>query len=323
MSRNAVLLIAALLLTTTVVAQNTRSAVSITGVDTATCTVPDPCRTFGVALGKTNAGGEIVALSSGGYGAVIIDKAVAVIAPPAIHAAIAPTAGTAITVNAADFDQVVLRNLYMNSQGGDIGIDFNSGVALHVEGCVINGFNGTGTSYGIDFQPATADARLYVIDSVLRQNSEAVRVVAAAVPGIRGTLDNVRLNDNNIAVRTFTAQTTIRNSACSGTAAGIGIYADSGSKVMVENTVVTQQDVGYLASSGGKMTLSRCAATSNNVGIESNLTGSEIWISDSTIASNGQGVVIVNSAAAYTRSNNTLQSNNTNVVGTLTPFTAN
>ena len=35
-------------------AQNNRSAVSLTGNDAATCTVPDPCRTFDVAISKTN-----------------------------------------------------------------------------------------------------------------------------------------------------------------------------------------------------------------------------------------------------------------------------
>jgi len=36
-------------------AQNNRSAVSLTGNDAATCTVPDPCRTFDVAISKSNA----------------------------------------------------------------------------------------------------------------------------------------------------------------------------------------------------------------------------------------------------------------------------
>ena len=39
---------------------NNRSAVSLAGSDMATCTVPDPCRTFDVAISKTNNGGEVV-----------------------------------------------------------------------------------------------------------------------------------------------------------------------------------------------------------------------------------------------------------------------
>src|SRR5206468_3272516 len=80
--------------------QNNRSAVSLTGSDMASCTVPDPCRTFDVAISKTNSGGEVVVLSTAGYGPFTVTKSVSIISPPAYHAAMAPTSGTAITVNA-------------------------------------------------------------------------------------------------------------------------------------------------------------------------------------------------------------------------------
>src|SRR5207253_11327683 len=75
-------------------AQNTRSAVSVTGSDAATCTVPDPCRTFSTALSKTNLGGEVVALSSGGYGAFSVTQAVNIFSPAGISAGIAVPAPT-------------------------------------------------------------------------------------------------------------------------------------------------------------------------------------------------------------------------------------
>src|SRR5919109_342067 len=80
-------------------AQNNRSAVSLNGSDAATCTVPDPCRTFDVAISKTNDGGEVVVLSSAGYGPFTVTKSVSIISPPAYHAAMAPTSGDAITIN--------------------------------------------------------------------------------------------------------------------------------------------------------------------------------------------------------------------------------
>src|SRR5438105_3562216 len=80
-------------------AQNNRSAVSLTGSDTASCTVPDPCRTFSTAMSKTNAGGEIVVLSTAGYGPFSVNKSVSIISPPAYHAAMAPTTGAAITID--------------------------------------------------------------------------------------------------------------------------------------------------------------------------------------------------------------------------------
>src|SRR5206468_1160981 len=94
-------ILAVFIFTTSVVfGQNNRSAVSLTGNDMAFCTVPDPCRTFGVALSKTNSGGEVVVLSTAGYGPFTVTQSVSIITPPAYHAAMAPTSGAAITVNA-------------------------------------------------------------------------------------------------------------------------------------------------------------------------------------------------------------------------------
>ena len=59
-------------------AQNTRTAVSVSGNDMNSCTVPSPCRTFAKAITVTNSGGEIIALDSGGYGPFTIDRAVTV-----------------------------------------------------------------------------------------------------------------------------------------------------------------------------------------------------------------------------------------------------
>src|SRR6266702_2956380 len=49
-----VAVLVAILIATSLFAQNNRSAVSLTGNDAASCTVPDPCRTFDVAISKTN-----------------------------------------------------------------------------------------------------------------------------------------------------------------------------------------------------------------------------------------------------------------------------
>ena len=61
-------------------AQPQRTFVSAqTGNDANTvnnCSVTQPCRNFNAAVGVVNAGGEVVALDSGGYGAVTISKAV-------------------------------------------------------------------------------------------------------------------------------------------------------------------------------------------------------------------------------------------------------
>ena len=84
------LIILVCLACTSAFALNNRSAVSITGSDAASCTVPDPCRTFGVAIAATTPGGEVIALSSGGYGPFTISQSVSVIANAGVHASIVP-----------------------------------------------------------------------------------------------------------------------------------------------------------------------------------------------------------------------------------------
>src|SRR5689334_22928609 len=70
-------------------AQANRTFVSTGGSDGNTashCGSAAPCRTFGAAISVTNAGGEIVPLTSGGYGPVSIDKSIQVSTPPGVYA---------------------------------------------------------------------------------------------------------------------------------------------------------------------------------------------------------------------------------------------
>jgi hypothetical protein len=90
-ARLALQILAVFVVSAAVYAQNNRSAVSLTGNDMASCTVPDPCRTFDVAISKTNSGGEVIVLSTAGYGPFTVTKSVSVISPPAYHAAMAPS----------------------------------------------------------------------------------------------------------------------------------------------------------------------------------------------------------------------------------------
>lgn len=68
-----------MLLITASVAQSQRTSVSTSGDDANTanlCSAAQPCRSFTAALTVTNTNGEIIALTSGGYGAVTINKGV-------------------------------------------------------------------------------------------------------------------------------------------------------------------------------------------------------------------------------------------------------
>src|SRR5436309_2080842 len=93
-------------------AQSNRTFVSGSGNDTGntTCSRTSPCRSFGAAIGLTNAGGEMVVLDSAGYGPFTIGKAISISAE-GVEAAITATTTDAITINAGPSDVVNLRSL--------------------------------------------------------------------------------------------------------------------------------------------------------------------------------------------------------------------
>src|SRR5687768_17469756 len=72
--------------------------VSTSGKDFNACTRSQPCRTFATALSAVDAEGEVIVLDSGSYGAVTITKAVSLIAPAGVNAAINSAFGDAVIV---------------------------------------------------------------------------------------------------------------------------------------------------------------------------------------------------------------------------------
>lgn len=109
----------ALMVSTAVFAQNNRSFVSTTGNDANACVPGSECRSFTRALAVTNAGGEVVALSSAGYGAFSVTRSVTVMASPGVTASLTVTSGDGIDIAAATTDTVVLRGLNVNATGPD------------------------------------------------------------------------------------------------------------------------------------------------------------------------------------------------------------
>src|SRR5206468_5247639 len=127
------------------------------------------------AISRTNAGGEVIVLSSAGYGPFTVSKSVSVISPPAYHAALAPTSGDAITIN-VDNALVVLRGLTLNGSLGAVnGITFTgqtasaSNTRLYVENCILSGFS----SNALNFAP---NGTLFVSELTARDNDIAILV---------------------------------------------------------------------------------------------------------------------------------------------------
>ena len=254
---------------------------ALDGADTNDCSRPTPCRSFAAAVAQTYPDGEVIAVDSGGYGPFVLSSPMSIIAPTGVYAGVTAFTGNAITINAGDITQVVLKNLYLNSLGADLGIDANTVGALYVDGCTISGF-----SEGILFNPSTANARLYVSNSVIRRNALGIYLLTGSA---RASLESVRLYSNDTGVEA-NADVTIRRSIASGP--GFAAFrAESGSRMTIEDSEATRYSHGFYANAGGVIFATRCMATTNAVaGMKALFSPSAIYVSDSTIAANTIGV---------------------------------
>ena len=159
----------ALLSTTPVHAQATRTWVSGVGDDANPCSRTAPCKTFAGAISKTATKGEINVLDPGGFGGVTITKSIT-IASEYVEAGVLVSGTNGIIINGAGV-VVTLRGLDIEGVGTGLnGINFLQGSSLHVQNCTIRGFNGTNAS-GISFTPGT-EAQLFVTDTIVMNNGQ-------------------------------------------------------------------------------------------------------------------------------------------------------
>ncbi len=244
-----------------------RTFVATYGSDANPCSRAAPCRSFSVALGVTDPRGEIVALDSGGFGTVAINKAVALIAPAGIHAGITvPTGDDGITVAAGATDDVVVRGLAINGTPPtccSAGIRFLSGRALHVENVVVSGIPGGGAILFL------TDGELYVRDSEFRENPTGVGVNGT----INASIEHSRFDNNTVGLSiNGDARVTVRDSAFSG------------------NTLW-----GIRASQDSDVSIDGCTISGNNIGIVVENTSLSMFsiarVTNSLIANNGTGVL--------------------------------
>jgi hypothetical protein len=297
-----VLLAGCLFICAAAFAQNNRSAVASTGLDTNGCTVISPCRSFGVAIAHTNPGGEIIALDTAGYGPFSINQAITVSGAPGIHAAITVTTGTGVSVAAGSNDRVVLRNLVVIGAGGLSAIYATFGSELQIVGCRTSGFtNG---------EIVIADVA-FIIDH------------CAVIDGTGNSSLGIWVQHNQVGPIT---RGTIVNTLVD--AQWVGILAGEGTAVVVSNSTITNCNAGAEAvvssaqgTGNADLTVDNCTIAHNNYGVFAGNQGqgsANIYLDADVIAFNvnpatpGTGVI-------YSFGNNAF-SGNTNAGGPFSPI---
>lgn len=257
--------------------------------DNPSCSRTNPCRSFAAAVAAVAAGGEVVALSSGGYGPFTANKSVTVIAPRGIYAGISAFAGQhGVTVAAGSADVIALENLVLNGLGGTNGVHFTSGGQLHLTSMRIRGF----TQHGINFEGA---GRLFLRQSEIRNNLQAgLRVAGPSANSTRVSVDRSLFDANATGVQF--------NAGATGTISESQATGNTGSGFLVE---VSER-------SGATMNLEACRALNNGgAGVRANATTGTATLRYSNCAINGNaiGEEQAGSASLQSANNNSVEDN--------------
>ena len=297
----AVLAVLGALLAVPVQAAVSRTYVASTGDNANTaysCDFAHPCRTFQVAFSQTTTGGEILAVDGSGYGTLVIDRSVSVIANPGVFAGIGVFSGNGVTIATAGVN-VTLRGLTINGQGGAAGIAMSNGARLSIENCVIANFSGS--SYGVQ---VTTPATVRIVDSIVRDNYYGVVVQNGATTDISGS----KFLGNAYAIYTWgatagTTTTAVSDSIVTGSSV-VGILANASSAGAVARVQVIRATA---ANGTDGVTASASAGTASAT------------LSDSMVTGNSNRGLYQTGAGATLSSlgNNTVADNASNTAGTI------
>jgi hypothetical protein len=274
------------------------------GSDTGTCAITAPCRTFAFALTQTAPSGEIIVLSSGGYGPVTIGQAVSII-NTSNFAGITVASGNGITINANTNDSVTLRGLTIDGGGvGSNGIVFNSGARLTIDQCNAINFAGSGpfAGNGILLQPLSGSPKV-VITNTTATNNQYGGVNYDTESGSASTglvIDHVTANINFFGIIINNNGSTANTSAS------------------VSNSIASENvEVGFAFSNVAASLDMSYASGNQGDGVEFS-NGGMFSLGRSVIVNNNTGVSIGNSSAISYKDNR-ITGNGLNVDGTLTP----
>jgi hypothetical protein len=268
------------------------------------CDFSHPCRTLQTAFSQVTDGGEILAVDGSGYGPIVINRSVSIIANPGVFAGIGVFGGGTGVAIATPGINVTLRGLTINGQGGTYGINMTAGARLSIENCVIANFS-NGTGYGLS---VTTPATVRIVDSIIRDNYYGAFVQGGATSDISGS----KFLGNSYAIYS------------SGVAAGATTAA-------VSDTVVSGSSVaGIVAHANNAAAISRveiirAVVTNGGDGVvSSSLSGTaSIILSESMVTSNFlNGLSQSGAGATFTSlSNNTVAANGSNTSGTISTAT--
>ena len=285
-------------------AQLARTYVSAaTGSDANNCDRPTPCRTFQHAHDNTLPKGEITVLDPGGYGAVLINRAISIINDGVGEAGVLVSGGTVgINVEAAASDAVSLRGLTIKGIGfgGGVGIFFGTGKSLTVENCVIQNMSGSGLGHAIFFHP-NATSNLAVSNTFIADNTNNGILIQPFGSGVTtADIGRTQLYNNGFAGLNIIGQ---NSTGKINVTVGDSIAGNNGGSAS-----------GFLVQSGANqatadLMIIRSVASGNGIGLQAfGSTNASLRIGKSAVAGNGTGW-LANGGTLLSYGDNTVDGN--------------
>jgi hypothetical protein len=283
------------------------------GSDSNPCTFGSPCKTFQQAVNVVAVGGEVTAIDSAGFGPVAITQSVTITSPNGVEAGIvAPSFGTAITINATSAATITLRGLTLEGGGvNDFGIKLTStgGGALNVINTVMKDF----AFDGILVVPSSGMYTLMVTDVVASDSdSYGIEIAPTGAAGVAGLIKRATFSGDSSggtsvdgSSTTGNVDVTIADSSALGNIAGddgfraISATGAANTTMFLDNVTANNFNVGIHANNKAIVRMTRSAITKNTTGV-----------TDSGIVSPG---------AVYTFGDNDIAGNQVPVSGALTP----
>ena len=265
-----------------------------TGSDSGNCPITAPCKTFAYAINKTNSGGEIDVLEPGGYGTIVINQAITIVAQGVLASINTPSGGNGVLIQAGTSDAITLSGLTIDGHGtGANGIVFNYGGRLNIDNCVIRNHVSSAApgGYGILMKPVTASVKISISNSVVSNNQskgisyEPTGAVAALIEIDKVTSHN---NYGGITIAgnpSGTAKANISGSTVSGNSDTGLEFANT--NVSVDQSYIISNDRGLANNGGSTAYLGRSVVRGNSTNGVVVYGGSVFSYRDNRIGNNG------------------------------------
>jgi hypothetical protein len=239
----ALLLLASVFPASAAAAGATRTWVSGTGDDVNPCARTSPCKTFAGAISKTETGGIIDALDSGGYGTVTITQGITLDGTGTI-ASILASGTTGVTVDAPGQD-VLLNNISIDGAGvppcsGINGINLIAAKSLRLTGVTISNFS----QNGIRVAPTAANTTLSLENVDINQGcgvGNGIAIAPASPFTVSAMLNGVALTNLKTGLsvadrgHVYLANSTVFNNTVGIQTTGSGIIDSLGGNYIAGN----------------------------------------------------------------------------------------